>query len=172
MLVVAKPKVSGKHVIRSVLLGIVLFGTWLLWSGHFTSFLVSFGVVSCLLVVLMSRRMNIVDAEGVPIQLGLRPFYSFAPWLLKEIVVANIDVSRRILNPRLPILPTVVRVRASQKGDLARVIYANSITLTPGTISIDLAGSQITVHALCHEGAEEDLAGEMDRRITKLEGAG
>ena len=122
-----------------------------------------------MLVVWLSRRMNIVDEEGVPLQLGLRPFIYYAPWLLKEIVVANIDVTRRILHPRLPIRPTIVRVRASQKGDLGRVIYANSITLTPGTVSVDMEGDRITVHALSHEGAEEDMAGEMDRRVSKLE---
>lgn len=122
-----------------------------------------------MLVVWLSRRMNIVDEEGVPLQLGLRPFIYYAPWLLKEIVVANIDVTRRILHPKLPIRPTIVQVRASQKGDLGRVIYANSITLTPGTVSVDMEGDRITVHALSFEGAEEDMAGEMDRRVSKLE---
>ena len=155
----------------SLVLGMTLFGIWLLLSGHYTPLLISFGVVSCLLVVLLSRRMNIVDEEGVPVELGLRPFIYYAPWLLKEIVLANIDVARRILDPRLPIRPTLVRVRASQKGDLGRVIYANSITLTPGTVSVDMEGDQITVHVLSYEGAAEDMSGEMDRRISKLEGS-
>ena len=113
--------------------------------------------------------MNIVDEEGVPIEMGLRPFIFYAPWLFKEIVMANIDVAWRILDPRLPILPTLIRVTASQKGDLGRVIYANSITLTPGTVSIDMEGDQITVHALSYEGAVEDMSGEMDRRVSNLE---
>ena len=116
--------------------------------------------------------MKIVDPEGVPRQLGLRPFIFYAPWLVKEIVVANFDVACRILNPKLPIQPSVIRVRALQHGDLGRVIYANSITLTPGTVSIDMKGSQVTVHALSYEGAVEDLAGEMNRRVLDLEESG
>ena len=156
---------------RALVLGMTMFAIWLLWSGHYTSLMVSFGIVSCLLVVLLSRRMNIVDEEGVPLQLGLRPFFFYAPWLVLKIVLANIDVARRILNPKLPIQPTVVRVRASAKGDLGRVIYANSITLTPGTVSIDLERDQITVHALSYEEGEEDKSGEMDRRVSELEGS-
>ena len=152
-----------------LVLGMILFGIWLLWSGHYTPLPISLGVVSCLLVVLLSCRMNIVDEEGVPIEMGLRPFIFYAPWLFKEIVMANIDVAWRILDPRLPILPTLIRVTASQKGDLGRVIYANSITLTPGTVSIDMEGDQITVHALSYEGAVEDMSGEMDRRVSNLE---
>lgn len=155
----------------SLVLGMTLFGVWLLWSGHYTPLLISFGAVSCMLVVLLSHRMNIIDEEGVPVHLGLRPFYDYAPWLLKEIVLANIDVARRILDPGLPIRPTIVWVRASQKGDLGRVIYANSITLTPGTVSIDMVGDQIAVHALSYEGAAEDMAGDMDRRVSNLEGS-
>ena len=161
---------QGDNVKHSLVLGLTLFGIWLLWSGHFDlPLMIGFGVVSCLLVVLLSRRMNIVDEEGVPLQLGLRPFIYYAPWLIKEIVVANIDVARRILHPRLPIRPTVVQVRASQKGDLGRVIYANSITLTPGTVSIEMELDQITVHALSREGADDDMSGEIDRRVSKLE---
>ena len=114
--------------------------------------------------------MHIADEEGVPIELGLRPFV-YAIWLIKEIVLANIDVARRVLDPRLPIRPRLIRVKASQTGDLGRVIYANSITLTPGTVSVDMQGDEITVHALTADAADEDKSGEMDRRVTELEGS-
>ena len=153
----------------TVVLAVTLFGIWLLWSGHYTPLLVSFGAGSCLLVAWLSRRMKIADEEGVPVHLGLRPFLIYAPWLIKEIVLANIDVARRILNPKLPIAPMMIRVKASQKGDLARVIFANSITLTPGTVSVDMQGDEIAVHALTPEAAEFDETGEMDRRVSKLE---
>lgn len=153
----------------SLALGVTLFGIWLLWSGHYAPLPISFGVISCLLVVMLSRRMNIVDAEGVPVQLGLRPFVYYAPWLLKQIVLANVDVMWRVLDPALPICPKLFRVKASQTGDLTRVIYANSITLTPGTVAVDMHGDEILVHALSPEAAEEVRSGEMDRRVTKLE---
>ena len=116
--------------------------------------------------------MKIVDDEGVPIALGIRPFILYAPWLLKEIAISNLDVARRIVDPKLPIQSNFFRVTASQREDLGRVIYANSITLTPGTVSVDMHGDQISVHALSYEGTEEDLAGEMNRRVSALEDRG
>jgi multicomponent Na+:H+ antiporter subunit E len=114
-------------------------------------------------------RMRVVDREGAPIEPSLRALV-YLPWLLWQIAKANLDVARRILDPRLPIDPRVIRVRASQRRDLARVIYANSITLTPGTVSIDVAGDRITVHALTREAAEGLATGEMDRRVSRVEG--
>ncbi|MEJ2094972.1 MAG: Na+/H+ antiporter subunit E, partial [Gammaproteobacteria bacterium] len=90
-------------------------------------------------------------------------------WLLKEIIRANIDVSRRILSPRCDISPTVVKVKSSQKTTVGRVIYANSITLTPGTVSMSIDNDLILVHALSAEGAAALDEGEMDRRISMIE---
>ena len=84
--------------------------------------------------------------------------------------MANIDLTKRLLNPKLPINPQMIRVTASQKGDLGRVIYANSITLTPGTVSVDMQDDKIVIHALTSEADDEDKSGEMDRRVTRLEG--
>ena len=119
--------------------------------------------------MLLCLRMRIVDREGTPLELAARaPLY--APWLFWQVFKANVDVARRILTPRLPIAPRVIRVKASQKRDIARVIYANSITLTPGTVSLRLDGDEITVHALTREAAEELESGKMDRRVTRTEG--
>jgi multicomponent Na+:H+ antiporter subunit E len=152
----------------SVALAVVLFGIWLLWSGHYTPLLMSFGGASCLFVLFLTRRMNITDEECAPL-LGLRPLV-YLPWLIKEVTLANIDVTKRVLHPKLPISPRMIRVKSSQQGDLGRVVYANSITLTPGTVSVDMRGNQIVVHALTAEAADEDKAGDMDRRVTRLEG--
>src|SRR3546814_8150937 len=113
--------------------------------------------------------MDVIDKEGHPIQLGFGAL-TYWPWLLLEIVKSNIDVARRILDPALPISPTMIRVKASQKTELGRVIYANSITLTPGTVSVQLADGTIEVHSLTAEGAESLEEGEMDRRVTAMEG--
>jgi len=153
----------------SVSLLLVLCVVWLSWSGHFTPLLLGLGLASCLLVVLISRRMRIVDREGTPLELAARaPLY--APWLVWQVFKANVDVARRILSPSLPISPRVIRVKTSQRSDLARVIYANSITLTPGTVSLTLEGDVIEVHALTREAAEELESGKMDRRVTRTEG--
>ena len=144
-----------------------MFGTWLLLSGYFEPMLLGLGIASCALVVWITMRMDIVDREGQPIHLTWRAPGYWA-WLAWEIVKANYDVVCRVLDPRLPISPTMVRLKASQKTDLGLVIYANSITLTPGTISVDVEPGVILVHAIAREGAEALEEGEMDRRVTQM----
>jgi len=143
---------------------------WLLNSGHYTLLMISFGVASCLLVVFLSLRMGIVDDEAEPVHLIPRALI-YMPWLVKEIFKSNIDVARRVLTPGRPrISPRLIEAGTSQESDLGRVIYANSITLTPGTVSIRVHGTYITVHAISDEVAEGLLEGEMDRRVTRFEG--
>jgi len=150
-------------------LAAVLCGVWLLWSGHYTPLLMGLGVASSLLVVWIAHRMDILDQESVPLDIFPR-ILTYLPWLFWQIFKANLDVARRIINPRLPVSPRVIKVPAGQKRDLGRVIYANSITLTPGTVTIDTTGDTITVHALTPEAAEGLQTGEMDRRVARLEG--
>ena len=154
---------------RIVGLWLVLFAVWLLLSGHYTPLLIGFGVGSCTLTVYIAMRMDVADHEGVPIDWGGR-FLLYLPWLLKEILVANIRVAKVILSPSLPISPIMVVFRSTQKTDLGRVLYANSITLTPGTITTGVEGDQLEIHALTWQdvdGREED---EMDRRVSVVEG--
>lgn len=147
-----------------------LLGVWLLLSGHYTATLMTYGALSCAFVVWLSRHLDILDEEALPVQLGLRPFF-YLPWLFKEIVVSNLAVMRVILDPKLPIQPRLIKVRASQKSDVAQVLYANSITLTPGTVTLDVRDGEFLVHALTDESAEGVLSGEMDRRVAALEGS-
>lgn len=143
---------------------------WLLLSGYFADpLLLGLGAASVVAVVLIARRAGIVDAEGHPVQLAARGFL-YWPWLIKEIVVANIDVAKAICRSTMAIEPRVFKVRASQKDELGRVIYANSITLTPGTVTIALEGDELTVHALTRGAAEGLESGEMDRRVAKVAG--
>ena len=155
--------------IHSFSLGAVLFVVWLLLSGHYTPFMIALGIASSALVVLVSLRMDVANREGHPIHLSWRAL-TYMPWLMIEIIKANVDVAKQIMSPSLPITPTLLRVKASQTSDLGQVIYANSITLTPGTISIDVANGEILVHALSRAGAETLLEGEMDRRVTRMAG--
>ncbi len=141
-----------------------LFVVWLLFSGYFEPLLLTLGLLSCAFVVWIAVRQNVVDHEGHPVHLRPVRWLSYTVWLAGEIVKANIDVAARIWNPKLPISPTVVKVPADM-NELGQVIYANSITLTPGTVSIDLDNNVITVHALTREGAEELSKGEMARRV-------
>ena len=90
-------------------------------------------------------------------------------WLLKEIWLAAIDVTKRVLAPNMPISPTLIELDATQHSELGQVIYANSITLTPGTYTIRVYGNRLLVHALAREGADSLAEGGMDRRVTALE---
>lgn len=90
-------------------------------------------------------------------------------WLVIEILKSNIDVIKRILSPSLPISPRWVTIKSSQASEFGEVVYANSITLTPGTISIDVNDNNIDVHALSQSGVEGLATGEMDKRVTLAE---
>ncbi|MEE8266481.1 MAG: Na+/H+ antiporter subunit E [Acidiferrobacterales bacterium] len=156
-------------MVHAISLALVLFALWLLLSSHYVPLLIGLGALSVLLVVTIALRMGVVDREGHPIHLSPKALL-YWPWLAWEIVKSNVDVARRILSPTLPISPTVIRLKASQKSELGKVIYANSITLTPGTVSIDIDGDKIEVHALTREAAQALRTGDMDRRVTRFEG--
>jgi len=156
--------------LRALSLVVILFAFWLLLSGYFVPFLLTMGLLSAVAVAMLGRRMDLVDHEGHPIRLSWR-LILYWPWLFKEIVKSAWDVSRIILSPRLPISPTLVRAKTSQKTTVGVVTYANSITLTPGTISVDVTKDEILVHALTREAAAGLLEGEMDRRVTRFEGS-
>ena len=150
---------------------VVLFGMWLAWSGHYTPMLIGFGVVSCAGVVLLCHRMGIVDREGLPLDLTWRTL-SYAPWLTIEVIKSNVDLVRRVLTPSMPISPEIVEIQASQKTDLGRVTFANSITLTPSTVTLEATSEgRIVVHALTKEVADDLRSGEMDRRARRWEGS-
>ena len=150
-------------------LSAVLFGVWLLLSGHYPPILLGLGVISTLFAVAIALRMDVVDHEGHPLHLGLR-ILGYLPWLMFQILRANLDVARRVLGPTLAISPRMFRVRATQRTDLGRVIFANSITLTPGTVSVELEGSEILVHALTADAANDLREGTMNRLVVGVEG--
>jgi multicomponent Na+:H+ antiporter subunit E len=155
---------------RSISLFVVLYGIWLLLSGIWTPFLVIAGAVCCALVVFIAARMDVIDGEGHPIGWSWRaPIY--LPWLFWQIILSNIAVARLIVAPSLPISPTAGMIPASQKTDVGLVTFANSITLTPGTVSLAVHPGRIHVHALTRGGFDDLMGGEMDRRVRQLEGA-
>ena len=147
---------------------VVLVAFWLLWSGHYTGLLISLGAVSVVLVVWTCHRMDVVDNEGQPLALRLTVLIYWL-WLAGEIVKSSIDVAKRVLFPGKGITPIVARMKASQKTLEGRVTYANSITLTPGTVTIDINNEELIVHALTLDGISELHRGEMDRRVTAIE---
>ncbi len=158
-------------MIRFVSLTAVLFAFWLLLSGHYTPFLVTMGLIVALVAASLGRIIGYTDSEGHPIELTVGAI-TYWPWLIKEILMSAIHVSLIILRPSLPISPRLIRVPTSQRGSVGQVTYANSITLTPGTITVQVDRTHHTflVHALTR-ASEADLAtGEMDRRVAAMAG--
>ena len=158
-------------MLHAVSLTLALFALWLLLSGHFAEpLLLGLGLASVILVVVIVHRMDVLDHETHPLHLSIRlPLYW--GWLIKEIVLANIDVAKAILGlGGAAAAPTVFKVRASQRTEVGRVIYANSITLTPGTVTIGVEGDELEIHALTSQAAEDVLTDAMNRRVSAIEG--
>lgn len=143
----------------------------MLLSGLTHPLLLWLGLASVTVTVLIAKRMDLIDREGHPIHLSLKGF-AYWPWLLWEIAKANVDVARVILRRDMPIAPAILDIEGSQKSELGLVIYGNSITLTPGTVTVDLEGKRLQVHALTRTAADDLLSGVMDRRVALLEGLG
>jgi multicomponent Na+:H+ antiporter subunit E len=153
---------------RSLSLFLLLFSFWLLLSGHLDLWLMGLGFFSSIGAVLLSQRMGTIDREGLPLVL-LPGLVRYLPWLFGAVIRANADVARRILHPRLPIGPEVIRVPVAQCTALGRVSYANSITLTPGTLTLEVTAEEIEVHALSSEAANALRDGNMGRRVAIME---
>jgi len=155
-------------VLRFISLVIALYLFWLALSGHFEPWFLIWGVVSAVVSALIAYRMRVVDAEGHPTQTFVSALTYF-PWLVWEIVKSCWSVTKLIVHPDLPISPTMTRVRATQRSAVGIATYANSITLTPGTITTGVKGNILTVHALVRDGALDLEGGGMDARVTRFE---
>lgn len=152
---------------RALSLGLTLAVLWALLSGHTSAFIVTLGVLSVLLVVYLAHRKDVADHEGHPQHL-FRLVFLYWPWLFWEIAKSSIAVSKLILKNPMPISPCVVEVTASQASEAGRVTYANSITLTPGTVTLSMDGPRMAIHAITRGMGEDLKGGDMDRRITAL----
>ena len=160
-------KSLAENGLRILLLAVLLALAWMFWSGLFKPLLIGFGVFSCALTLYLAARMDYFNNETFALHFGVRLF-GYWVWLAKEVVKSSLAVARIVLHPRLPISPKVVDVRPTARRPVFHVLFANSITLTPGTLSLDVYNGVIKVHALTEEGAEDLMSGEMDRRVTAL----
>jgi multicomponent Na+:H+ antiporter subunit E len=156
-------------MVHAVSMGLGLFGLWLLLSGFFdNTLLLGLGVVSCVICVYIASRMEVVDHESVPLQLKFGVFgYLF--WLSAEIGKANWAVTKVILSPRIRLQQRMITVPADQETDVGRVTFANSITLTPGTITVETEHHSFLVHALTTDAADLDALGDMGARVSAVE---
>lgn len=152
---------------RLLLLIIILMCFWLLMSGHYTPLVTGLGVLSVVFAGIMSSRMGGTDEEGLPLHL-LPRLPAYLLWLIKEIILSNITTAKIILTntPK----PLMFRIPSSQTTEAGIATYANSITLTPGTVTVDIDDKGFLVHALAPEFADDLKSGDMDNRVTAIEG--
>ena len=147
----------------------ILFGTWLLLSGVYKSLIIAFGLFSVVLTIYFVKRMDKIDGYQVVFDIRFFKFVGYFIWLLGEIAKSNIQVIKTILQGDNNINQKMFYKKTTQSSDIGKVIFANSITLTPGTISVSVEGDDILVHSLNFEDTDLDDLSEMDKRITNIE---
>lgn len=157
------------RTIRMVTAGALFVAAWLLWSGHYSPLLLLLGAVSCMLVLWLAVRTGFFDRDVYSLYLGpgLPRYWS---WLLCEIARSNFAVARTVLTPRMPIDPALVTVDASALSPVAQTMVVNSITLTPGTASLNVDAGRVEVHCLDRRIADALRNGDLVRRAAALAG--
>lgn len=137
---------------------ITMYFFWILNSGVIELFYLSLGAISALFVsYLFHEKFTMIKELHLAFRSFMR-FIGYMPWIIKEIALASWDVAKRVLDPRMPIDPIIISFQSTLKSQLAMTTLANSITLTPGTITIDVEqDGTFYVHSLAKEPAESLL---------------
>lgn len=158
---------TARRYLGMLVLGLLLVAAWLLWSGFFKPLLLALGGFSVALTLYVVRRMGYVDKDTLPFHYssGLLRFWA---WLGREIVSSSLEVARVVLRRDLKVDPKVVSLDASDLDRFDQALLGNSITLTPGTLTLDVHEGRLLVHALTPEGAAALREGEMQRRVKAL----
>ncbi len=144
-----------------------LTAAWLLWSGIYKPHILMLGVVSILLTFWIVKRKGYFDEQLFALRFSFRLFKYWA-WLGGQIIKSSFDVTRIVLSPSLPVSPTVIDLKSESDDPFDVVMLANSITLTPGTLSMDVLDGVIKVHAVTKEGADDLIEGNMNRRVKQI----
>ena len=148
---------------------IVFLGLWLLLSGVYKPLTIGLGVFSTLAVIFILNRMDSVDEDRLEVHFKPLGFLKYQFWLLVEIAKASWTVTKIILTPGLPIKQHMFSVPYTQKSDLGQVVFANSITLTPGTVTIETEPGHFLVHAVAYSSEDKEALADMDRRVSAIE---
>lgn len=168
-------------ILNSVIQFILLFGLWLLLSGHYDLTHISMGLFSCLLVTLLNLRLRkyyyfkeeLKDTEAkikgiAPGRIRILRLFFYIPWLIWQIVISSLQVAYAVLRPKMPIDPALIRFKTKLPNLESKVILGNSITLTPGTITIRIEGDEFLVHALMDVSQTGILDGSLPTEVAKL----
>ena len=156
------------HLYRGFIFGL-LFLTWMIFSGLFDVFHLTLGVISCGIITWMSSDLLFEDRSIGLLSRGRQGFrlVGYCFWLLWQVVVSTLHLFRLAFSPRSALQPHIVRYKTSLKSDFEKFLLANSITLTPGTVTIKIVGDTIYIHAIS-DVAAAGLDGEMERRIARI----
>lgn len=146
----------------------LLIASWLLWSGHFDPLMLTFGLLSCAFVYYLLHQLEVIQLNPGSARIFAR-LPGYLPWLLWQIVLSNVAVAKLVWRRQIRVSPAVEQVRATQQSSLGLVVYANSVTLTPGTLSVDAQQGSVLVHALEAESFDGEGFQDMDQRVTALE---
>jgi|ETNmetMinimDraft_5_1059913.scaffolds.fasta_scaffold10733_5 multicomponent Na+:H+ antiporter subunit E len=149
---------------------IAMFIFWILLSGEFTFILITSGVVASLITAYLSHDIFIGKADLKTETGRVFKFIVYIPWLLWEIILANVEIAYLVLSPKPLVDPQIVRFKNDLKTDLGIVTLAHSITLTPGTVTVDANREEFVIHAIWQKSAEGIISGEMQRKVKKIEG--
>ncbi|MFA7554281.1 MAG: Na+/H+ antiporter subunit E [Spongiibacteraceae bacterium] len=159
--------ININYLQKLTILLLVLIGAWLLWSGLYKPLLLGLGAFSCLLSLYLAHRMGALDHSVFSWYVVPR-LPRYWAWLLKEIVLSSFEVAKIILKRDLPISPIVIVFDAAPAGPVGQAVLGNSITLTPGSVTLDIYEGKLTVHCITQAGADALLEGEMNRRAAAL----
>ena len=158
-------------IVRVIGTAILMMALWLLMSGIYKPLIIGFGVISVVLTLWITRTMDKIDDDGVQLRLGIISTTIYFGWLMVEIVKANWAVIKIVLSPKMAINQNIFRINYSQKTDLGQVIFANSITLTPGTITVETEPGKFLVHALSYSDGDPEALADMDAHVSAIETA-
>lgn len=150
----------------------VMFAMWVVFSGKFDLFHLALGVISCLIVAYLSSDLLITSTTLQDIPILWSRFFMYFPWLLWQIFLANIHVLKLVFHPKMmeQINPQLIHFKSKLKNEMALVTFANSITLTPGTITVSLSQyGDYTVHAI-DDASAAPLPGDMEKQVAKIFG--
>ena len=159
----------GKKILKKLGAFVLLFVLWVLLSGIFDPLLFFFGSISAVMVIIITHRMDKTDNYPLTVKFNIVEVISYFFWLISEIVKANLQVVKIIITNRKFNNQKVFKVKSTQFTDVAQVLFANSITLTPGTITIETEKDHLLVHALDYSKEQLQSLKIMDKKVTKLE---
>jgi len=155
---------------RYIITFIILFSCWIIWSGVFDAWHLSLGVISCFIVTYISNDLLFQREKfGSKDRVEVIRFIKYLPWLMYQIILANIHVAYLVLSFKTPIQPSLITFPTKLKKGISLLTFANSITLTPGTITADIRGGGFyVVHALDRKVADDLLTGDMENRVAHI----